>query len=34
MVFVAYMPTRGGGAGGYSTLLMHKGNTKHSKSSA
>ncbi len=34
MVFAPYMPTTGGGAGWYSTVLMHRGNTKHTKSFA
>ncbi len=34
MVFSPYMPTTGGGAGQRSTLLIHRCNTKHTKSSA
>ena len=34
MVFAPNMSTTGGGAGGYSTLLMHRCYTKHTKCSA
>ena len=34
MVFSPYMPTTGGGGGQCSTLLIHRSNTKHTKSSA
>ncbi len=34
MVFSPYMPTTSGGAGQCSTLLIHRCNTKHTKSSA
>jgi len=34
MVFSPYMRTTGGGGGQCSTLLIHRSNTKHTKSSA
>jgi len=34
MVFSPYMPTTGGGRGQCSTLLIHRSNTKRTKSSA
>ena len=34
MVFLPYMPTTGGGGGRYTMLLIHRCNTKHTKSSA
>ena len=34
MEFSPYMPTTGGGAGQRRTLLIHRCNTKHTKSSA